>query len=795
MNKYIYLIAATMLFNCFSFAQIEDKKVCGTTKIMQEALQDPEKKQILDQLEIFTQEFIQNIDHNRLEGPYIIPVVVHVIHNYGPENISYEQIDNGILRINEDFKGDNDDLSQVIDSFTNVIGFPDIKFRLATKDPDGNPTYGVTRTASVWTDNGGPSTVRPLVNWDNKKYANIYVVRSFTEEMSGAAAYATKPGSGGSEYGDYIFCTYNYFGDWNPNTGNGPTLGNWTRHTMPHEMGHFFNLDHPWGGSNEPGDEDTNCAMDDGVEDTPPTAGVPNGGCDLEQRTCDGSLDNVQNIMDYSNCALMFTQGQSDRMLAAANSFAGNRYYLWQSDNLINTGTNDEHWNDTDRYAGISPIPDFQSDIDLGCAGSDISFDNFTYNYRTENITYNWVFENGTEDPTTSTATNPVIQYNKPGTYDVTLEACNDGQFCQSVTRYDYITILSATDVDPQDGLTEIQGFEAESFPNINTDNSNDDDDEIWWIGDNHGEQHWERTTLSSKEGNASFRIKSQNYGYQRRSHEFSTPTLNLVDFSTSNSDPLQICFDYAYARRLPYNKVNYDESTGLVDGDVEGFSIHNDALIVSYKTSCDGNWIERPRLSTRPGEEGSFLSQQEQLITADKIYFNSFTPTDDEWGNYCISIQALAGSSEVVLKFEFVGTGDSEEELHWVNAEGFLMELTSSSIGGNWLYIDNFIVGNESDFIDDETSRSSNLENLIISPNPSSSNEVTIMFEVLKEGPVNLSLTNLFGRNIGVKTLNLSIGQHEFALSELFKISTKGAYIINVQKFDSHLSEVIMIR
>ena len=304
-----------MFFNCFSFAQTEDKKTCGTSKIMEEALKNPEKQQILNQLEIFTQEFIENLNNGRVaDTAYIIPVVVHVIHNYGNENISYEQIDNGINRINEDFQGLNDDLSEVIDSFVNIVGFPNIEFRLATKDPDGNCTYGVTRTASPWTENSG-SKVMPLANWDDRKYVNIYVVRSFDENMSFAAAYATKPGSGSEEYGDYIFCKYDYFGDWNVNSDNGPTNGNWARHTMPHEMGHFFNLDHPWGGSNSPG-EDGNCSIDDGVEDTPPTIGTDGNavGCPLTQATCDGSLDNVQNIMDYSACAHMFTQGQSNRM-------------------------------------------------------------------------------------------------------------------------------------------------------------------------------------------------------------------------------------------------------------------------------------------------------------------------------------------------------------------------------------------------------------------------------------------------------------------------------------------------
>ena len=501
MNRYIYFIVANLLLGCFAFSQTTDRKFCGTTKIMEEALQDPEKKQVLEQLEIFTENFIANIESHRLSGPYIIPVVVHVIHYYEEENISYEQIDNGIFRINEDFNGLNDDLSEVIDSFTNIVGFPEIEFRLATKDPDGNCTYGVTRTASPWTENSG-SKVMSLTNWDDKKYVNIYVVKTFDENMSSAAAYATKPGSGSSEYGDYIFCRYDYFGDWNTNSDNGPTNNNWARHTMPHEMGHFFNLDHPWGGSNSPG-EDGNCSIDDGVEDTPPTIGTDGNavGCPLSQATCDGSLDNIQNIMDYSSCAHMFTQGQSDRMLAAANSLAGNRWYLWQESNLVATGTDDATI-DNSPYAECAPIPDFKSDTDLGCSGAQITFENFTYNFRTEDITYSWSFDGGS--PSSSTSVNPTVQYDTPGSYDVSLTACN-GNFCREIVMENYITILSQMNVSAELGLS--QGFESTTFPNMNS--------EIWWVGDDHGEQHWQRTESVASQGVSSFKIKSQNYGRQ----------------------------------------------------------------------------------------------------------------------------------------------------------------------------------------------------------------------------------------------------------------------------------------
>ena len=69
---------------------------------------------------------------------------------------------------------------------------------------------------------------------------------------------------------------------------------------------------------------------DDGVEDTPNTIG--NTDCDIGAASC-GSLDNVQNYMDYSNCSSMFTTGQKDRMLATMCSDVAGRNHIWSAEN------------------------------------------------------------------------------------------------------------------------------------------------------------------------------------------------------------------------------------------------------------------------------------------------------------------------------------------------------------------------------------------------------------------------------------------------------------------------------
>ncbi len=265
------------------------------------------------------------------QSPYIIPVVFHVIHENGPENISDAQILDQIRILNRDYS--NPDTNIITDSFRSIVADCDIEFRLATKDPQGNCTKGITRHYSLLTQTGDHA-VKSIVHWPPSMYLNFYIV----ENAAGLAGHALLPRQADSvEAWDGIVMTHLYTGSIGTSSVQRSVVGT-------HEVGHFLGLEHVWGGNNVPNfpylqvGQSTNCGTDDGIGDTPNTIG--NVVCNLTQMNC-GSLDNVQNFMDYSYCGAMFTEGQKTRMHQTLNSTVANRNNLWSASNLIATGTDE----------------------------------------------------------------------------------------------------------------------------------------------------------------------------------------------------------------------------------------------------------------------------------------------------------------------------------------------------------------------------------------------------------------------------------------------------------------------
>jgi len=84
------------------------------------------------------------------------------------------------------------------------------------------------------------------------------------------------------------------------------------------------------------------------------------------------------------------------------------------------------------------PKPSFTPATATVCQGGTVNFTNTSTNYPT---TYSWFFQGGS--PATSTATNPSITYNTPGTYDVVLTATNQWG-SKTITQTNIITVGAA---------------------------------------------------------------------------------------------------------------------------------------------------------------------------------------------------------------------------------------------------------------------------------------------------------------------------------------------------------------
>ena len=98
-----------------------------------------------EQLEIFTKNY-QNIANSR--GSITIPVVVHVVYPTETENISDVVIQSQIDALNRDFNRINDNLDKVHPEFQDRIANVGFNFCLATINPEGETTNGITRTAT-----------------------------------------------------------------------------------------------------------------------------------------------------------------------------------------------------------------------------------------------------------------------------------------------------------------------------------------------------------------------------------------------------------------------------------------------------------------------------------------------------------------------------------------------------------------------------------------------------------------------------------------------------------------------
>ncbi len=339
----------------------------------------------------------------------IIPIVVHILYNNSTTNISTAQVEDQIDVLNADFRKTNYNVGSILNDFQSIAEDCEVQFCLATIDPSGNATTGITRTstskASFNSDLGEMKSASTggVDIWNRDKYLNIWVTPALDDGVLGFAQFP-----GGQASTDGVVIAQEYFGS----IGTATTPPFNKGRTATHEVGHWLGLYHIWG--------DSNCG-DDQVSDTPAQQ-ESSSGCPLTSKTCDNKLDNVQNYMDYSadDCMAMFTRGQAERVWNVLNT---SRSGLKTSVNSKCSTTN-------------PPTASFDADIKNICAGSIVSF---TDKSTGSPDTWAWTFSNGT--PSSSTDENPTVIFNDGGVFDVSLISTNTNGSSNLTTKSGFITV------------------------------------------------------------------------------------------------------------------------------------------------------------------------------------------------------------------------------------------------------------------------------------------------------------------------------------------------------------------
>lgn len=562
--KRLFLTAAMAVFTIAVFAQNHSTEPCMADKITADlALSDPAYAQALQQEHDQALSNMANASANGNRVVYTIPIVFHVVYNTVNENVPDSYIYDQLETLNNDFRRRNADTTYPRSLFAHLGEDVEIEFCLAKRDPDNNSVVGITRTATSKVDwNSDTETNRMKQTqfggkdpWDTENYLNVWIVDLAVNQSSGGTtagyAYLGNSGIHGSSI-DGIVLDYSI--------GFGPQ-----NRSLTHEVGHYLGLRHTWGNNQS-------CGSDDGFNDTPDTDG-PKFGCNLNSASC-GSTDMIENYMDYADCSNMFTGEQVQYMKYVLQNF---RSSLLSSDGC-NAYPNAGY---TTRFTNV-------------CTGSFVAFEDTTFN---DPDTWLWSFPGGS--PSSSTQQNPVVYYDTPGTYDVTLQVSNQyGLDIDSKTSYLTVGLGGTTLVMEEDFEAPLSGWTI-----LNPDNS----------------ITWSSVNVSGNNGNRAMGIGLYNYTGNGQRDAIVTPTIDLSSVTSTN-----LKLDYAYRQ--------YDQS-------------NNDSLIIYVSTNGGATYPNK--LFANGGTD----------LASNGVIPSIFIPAEEQdWcSSSCLDIDlsAFDGETNVKIKIE----------------------------------------------------------------------------------------------------------------------------------------------
>ena len=791
-NKILLLFLGTLFTTNFGFAQ-----VCGTYEgsLEKDIQKYPHFYQSLEsknaELKLQNEKALSKMTNLKTEnGVKIIPVVVHVIHDLGVENISDASIQGALDVLNANINGQGANfLSKTPDVFAAVRGDAKVEFRLAKIDPLGNPTTGINRVRSTLTNEPDPANgVKALSYWNSYQYFNIWTVKKFLPQDDGNTllGYAQFPNSGRMSTDGVVLLSSQMV------SGG----------TLTHEVGHWLGLRHTWG--------DAVCG-DDGVKDTPP-ARDPNFGVNLSDfpyhvgnigigAGCLGDSMNwagemFVNYMDYSSDpdVTMFTIDQNAIMNTTLDgsydestgvSGIGFREYMWSTENVANTGTGDGFKVPTCTQEASFVVTTGASSL---CQGEALIFKGNKTMFGTGNVSsFVWDFGDGTSD---NSGNNLVSHtYNSVGSFDATLTVVYNET---TEARASSLADLDITTASSYDSIVEnliVQGTQAElnalGATNI-IEITLDSLGLYWGINDSSYFRgylekvtyvaYYQNTCTSSVTKDDFVTVNAPTASSNGSSYSYSFENASELngDWVLSQSTNIESQWNFNAGSNTAWkweSGTAADGSSSIkVDGDEMLFGVSTEIISKAYDLSAfttpsiKFSWSGASKntfpvntlvvtYSDNCGESWKSLGAIGAVEASNAgLYTTKFKPNSSEWKDTVMTKTQLKDSN-IRFKFEYVVNGSS-----------------------NNFYLDHIQIGEQASLMIAENTTSLKLS---VFPNPAKGN-ATIVLDNVADKNVAVTLVNILGAEVSKLFSATVVSNYQEISADLTGLE-KGIYFVKV--------------